>query len=110
MPRGPRLQWRARYGSVVAVSYDGGVTEGLNEAGLVMNGLFCNVTQYRTVADTAGADTPVMSLSMIVSYFLDNFATVAEVEAWLDDNDFAIAGSDFDGCLLYTSPSPRDRG
>lgn len=97
MPRGPRLQWRARYGSVVAVSYDGGVTEGLNEAGLVMNGLFCNVTQYRTVADTAGADTPVMSLSMIVSYFLDNFATVAEVEAWLDDNDFAIAGSDFDG-------------
>ncbi|MGM9846065.1 MAG: linear amide C-N hydrolase [Muribaculaceae bacterium] len=97
MPQGPRLQWQARYGSVLAVSYDGGVTEGLNEAGLVMNGLFCNATQYRRAADTDGADTPVMSLSLIVSFFLDNFATVAEVEAWLADNDFAIAGSDFDG-------------
>lgn len=96
MPDGPRLQWTSKYGSVVAVSYDGGVTEGMNEKGLVMNSLFCKVSEYRTPVE-GDSKTPVVSLSMIVSYFIDNFATVPEVATWLANNDFAIAGKTFDG-------------
>lgn len=96
MPEGPRYEWTSRYGSVLAVGYDGGVTEGMNERGLVMNGLFCKTGVYRTET-TAPAGTPVMSLAVLVSYFLDNFATVDEAYAWWSANDFAISGKTFDG-------------
>lgn len=95
MPDGPRFEWVSRYNSVLAVSYDSGVTEGMNQCGLVVNGLFCRGSSYRVAP--AGSDTPVMSLALFVSYFLDNFATVDEVEAFLDENDFGMEASDFDG-------------
>ena len=40
------ITWISRDGSVYAVGYDGGVTEGMNEKGLVINGLFCKGTVY----------------------------------------------------------------
>lgn len=95
MPDGPCYKWTSIYGSVVAVGYDGGITEGMNERGLVMNGLFCKGSVYTEAI--AGSDTPVMSLSMLVAYFLDNFATVDEVEQWLKMSNFAINGKTFDG-------------
>ena len=94
MPSGNTLHWESKYGSVLAVSYDGGVTEGMNEKGLVMNGLFCNGTIYRTSND---GKLPTISLAVFVSYFLDNFATVEEVKQWVDNNQFAIYGQTFDG-------------
>lgn len=96
MPSGPCLKWQSKYGSVIAVGYDGGVTEGMNEKGLTMNGLFCKGTIYHE-APAGDKTTPVVSLAMLVSYFLDNFATVDEVDAWLSANDFAIYGQTFDG-------------
>lgn len=96
MPEGPSYSWVSKYGSVLAVGYDGGVTEGMNEKGLVMNGLFCKTGAYRTER-IAPAGTPVMSLSVLISYFLDNFATVEEAYTWFKANDFAISGSTFDG-------------
>lgn len=95
MNKGPRFTWTSKYGSVLAVGYDGGVTEGMNECGLAVNGLFCKVSKYREAP--AGSDMPVMSLAVIVSYFLDNFATVEEVAQWLAANEFGIAGQTFDG-------------
>lgn len=100
MPSGPMLTWTSQYGSVVAVGYDGGVTEGMNEAGLVVNGLFCKGTIYKEAI--GNNNMPVMSLSMFVSYFLDNFATVGEVSAWLAENQFAIFGKTFDGGTVST--------
>ncbi len=94
MPKGPTLRWRSKYGTILAVSYDGGVTEGMNERGLVMNGLFCKGSVY---TESTTGDMPVMSLAVLVSYFLDNFATVSEVEQWLTTNKFAIFGQTFDG-------------
>ena len=94
-PSGARFQWTSKYGSVVAVGYDGGVTEGMNEKGLTVNGLFCKTAVYPSAPD--GSDVPKMSLAMFVSYFLDNFATVDEVDNWLNDNKFAIFGATFDG-------------
>lgn len=95
MPSGPRFTWTSKYGSVLAVGYDGGVTEGMNDRGLVANGLFCKVSTYREAPE--GSDMPVMSLAVIVSYFLDNFETVDEVENWLKTTEFGIAGKTFDG-------------
>lgn len=95
MPTGNMLKWVSKYGSVVAVGYDGGVTEGMNEKGLTVNGLFCKGSIYKE--STGDGDTPTMSLAMFVSYFLDNFATVDEAEAWLNANEFAIFGKTFDG-------------
>ena len=93
MPTEPCLKWVSKYGSAVAVSYDGGITEGMNEKGLVMNGLFCKGTVYRE----AVGNESVVSLAVIVSFFLDNFATVDEVETWLKANEFGIFGKTFDG-------------
>lgn len=93
---GERLTWTSRYGSVIAVSYDGGVTEGMNERGLSMAGLFCKTTIY-TDSATMTHNLPQMSLSMIVSYFIDNFATVEDVETWLRQNPFVISAQTFDG-------------
>lgn len=95
MPTGPRYKWTSKYASALAVGYDGGVTEGMNERGLVVNGLFCKVSKYREAPQ--GSDMPVMSLAVIVSYFLDNFETVDEVDKWLRTNEFGIAGKTFDG-------------
>lgn len=95
MPSGPRLTWTSKYGSVLAVGYDGGVTEGMNDRGLVVNGLFCKGSVYREAIE--GSNTPVMSLAVIVSYFLDNYETVDEVEAFLRTSDFGISGKTFDG-------------
>lgn len=109
MPSGKRLEWTSIYGSVVAASYDGGVTEGMNEAGLAMNGLFCKGSVYPT-GSPAGESLPVVSLSMLVSYFLDNFATVDEVAAWLDAHPFVINGQTFDGgtvSLLHFAVTDR---
>lgn len=89
------FRWTSKYGSALAVGYDGGVTEGMNDHGLCMNGLFCKVSEYREAV--AGEDIPVFSLAVIVEYFLDNFTTVDEVASWLADNDYAISGKTFDG-------------
>ena len=93
MPSGNTFHWKSKYGSVLAVSYDGGVTEGMNEKGLVMNALFCKGSIYR---QSMNGELRSMSLAVLVSYFLDNFSTVDEVHKWLQDNDFAIYGQNFD--------------
>ena len=38
------FSWTSKYGAIYAASYDGGITEGMNEKGLVINGLFCKGT------------------------------------------------------------------
>lgn len=97
---GAMYRWTSRYGSVLAVSYDGGATEGMNEAGLVMNGLFCRQSQYP--AAKPDSDTPVMSLAVIVSFFIDQYSTVAEVADWFASNGFGIAGATFDSGTVAT--------
>lgn len=101
MPDSPCLRWKSKYASVLAVGYDGGVTEGMNERGLVMNGLFCKGTVYRVAPDSTST-VPVVSLAMFVSWFLDNFSTVGEADEWLRTADFAIYGKTFDGGTVST--------
>lgn len=94
MNEGAMYKWTSKYGTVLAVSYDGGATEGMNNQGLVMNGLFCRQSQYP--AAKPGSDTPVMSLAVIISFFLDQYTTCDEVYEWFQNNKFGINGATFD--------------
>lgn len=88
------LEWTSRYGAVYAVGYDGGITEGMNEKGLVVNGLFCKGTVYE---NDSTKERPPMSLAMFVAWMLDLNATTPEVVASLREHNFNISGSTFDG-------------
>ena len=88
------IKWTSKYGAVYAVGYDGGITEGMNEKGLVVNGLFCKGTVYSN-PDTEGR--PPMSLAMFVGWLLDLNATTDECVAVLQKHDFNIGGATFDG-------------
>lgn len=98
-PSDNAIRWISRYGAVYAVGYDGGVTEGMNEKGLVINGLFCKGTVYEN-ADTEGR--PPMSLSVFVAWLLDMNATTEEAVAALKRRDFSISGATFDGGTVST--------
>lgn len=88
------VSWTSKYGAVYAVGYDGGITEGMNEKGLVINGLFCKGTVYDN-EDTR--NRPPMSLSMFVGWLLDMNATTDEVVEVLEKHDFTLSGATFDG-------------
>ena len=88
------VRWVSKYGAVYAVSYDGGVTEGMNEKGLVVNGLFCKGTVY---SNDSTANRAPMSLAMFPAWLLDNNATVDECVAVLEKHEFNISGATFDG-------------
>lgn len=88
------IKWTSKYGAVYAVGYDGGVTEGMNEKGLVINGLFCKGTVYDN-ADTQ--NRPPMSLAVFVAWLLDMNATTSEVVEVVKAHDFNISGATFDG-------------
>lgn len=87
------VTWTSKYGAVYAVGYDGGVTEGMNEKGLSVNGLFCKGTVYDN--DTT-ATRPPMSLAMFPAWLLDMNATTAEVIEVLRKHDFSLSGATFD--------------
>lgn len=88
------VSWVSRYGSVYAVGYDGGITEGMNEKGLVVSGLFCKGTVYN---DEKTCSRPQMSLSVFTAWLLDQFATTDEVTEALKNWNFDIQGATFDG-------------
>ena len=93
------INWTSKYGAVYAVGYDGGITEGMNEKGLSVNGLFCKGTIY---SDGNDGNKPAISLAMIVGWILDTCATTDEVESLLTNTEFRIEGATFDGGTVST--------
>lgn len=93
------IRWTSKYGSVYAVGYDGGITEGMNEKGLVVNGLFCKGTVYN---DSVSRKRDMMSLAVFVAWMTDQFATVGEVREALEKSNFDIQGATFDGGTVST--------
>ena len=88
------ITWTSKYGSVYAVSYDGGVTEGMNEKGLVVNGLFCKGTVYE---NDSTKNRPPMSLAVFPAWILDLCASTPEAVALVGAHGFNISGATFDG-------------
>lgn len=93
------VKWVSKYGAIYAVGYDGGVTEGMNEKGLVVNGLFCKGTVYE---NDSTKNLPPMSLAMFPAWLLDNCANTAEAVALLEKHDFNISGASFDNGTTST--------
>ena len=87
------LKWTSKYGAVYAVGYDGGVTEGMNEKGLVVSGLFCKGTVYN---DSTSTKPYTMSLAVFPAWLLDQCATVGEVRTMLENAQFDIQGATFE--------------
>lgn len=81
------ITWTSRFGSVVAVGYDMGVTEGMNQAGLCCNLLYLPGTTYSYEGDPRGYK---MSSSMWAQFVLDNFATTSEAVQALAQDKFRI--------------------
>lgn len=87
------VSWTSKYGAVYAVGYDGGVTEGMNEKGLVVNGLFCKGTVYD---NDSTINRPAMSMAMFVAWILDTCENVEDVTALLNEHNFSLGGATFD--------------
>ena len=70
------ITWVSKYGSVTAVSYDMGIGEGMNEAGLAVNVLYLPGSVYEL--PDGQEHRKKLSSSVWPQFFLDQFATVEE--------------------------------
>ncbi len=80
------LEWTSRYGSVVTSAFEIASTDGMNEKGLVANLLWLPETEY-PVRDK---NKPGLAITAWVQYMLDNFATVEEAVAYIDEDTFQV--------------------
>ncbi len=69
------VKWTSKYGSIVAFIWEGASADGMNEAGLCANLLYLAESDYGDRDNSLEG----ISVSIWAQYFLDNFATVAEV-------------------------------
>jgi len=82
------IAWTSQYGSVGTAVWDIGIADGINEEGLVANMLYLTESVYPTpVPNDSRAP---LSLSLWPQYMLDNFATVAEAVAVIEQEPFYI--------------------
>src|SRR5262249_22756146 len=72
------VKWTSKYGSLSISGYEAGIADGMNEKGLVMNGLYLSESDYGK-PDAR----PTMSIMAAGQYVLDMFGSVDEaVEAF----------------------------
>ncbi|WP_092802866.1 linear amide C-N hydrolase [Rhodococcus globerulus] len=83
---GGQLSWVARYGSVVAGAYDMMTVDGMNEVGLAGHILWLSESTY----GEHDKSKPALSMAVWMQYFLDNFATVDEAVAWIEDTSVQV--------------------
>ncbi len=75
------LTWTSKYGSVSAVAYGIAIRDGINEMGLNANLLYLAESEF----GDRDPYVPGMSVSIFAQWMLDNFATVDEIVAALED-------------------------
>ena len=73
---------------------------------LLMEGLAANTTYYLTFAGGGGSSNG----EFIAAIYFDEGGTVSQVDLSQYTIDSGVVDGDYLICLLYTSPSPRDRG
>jgi choloylglycine hydrolase len=79
------VQWTSKYGNVVMVGFDAGVSDGLNE-----HGLAAHLLTLVAVKHEPRDDRPELSDALWVQYVLDNFKTVKEVVQAHRDRKFRL--------------------
>ena len=83
---GKSWKWTSKHGSVITSIYDGGTADGMNEKGLVANLLYLAEAEYSPVNDTR----PAVVITAWAQYVLDNFATVQEAVAEMQEESFRM--------------------
>lgn len=87
------VKWTSKYGSVVASAYEVASTDGMNEKGLVANLLWLVESEY----PEWDHKKPGMAISVWTQYVLDNFATVKEAVAELQQEKFVMVTDNVPG-------------
>lgn len=81
------LTWTSKYGSVVTAFYGTASADGMNEKGLAGNMQYLTEADYGNPVETG---KPTISIGAWLQYFLDNYATVEEAVAAMQDPPFTI--------------------
>jgi penicillin V acylase-like amidase (Ntn superfamily) len=76
-----QLSWTSKHGSLVAACFDMISADGINEVGLAGHILWLAEAEYGPRDESR----PGLPLSLWLQYFLDNFETVAEAVAWVEE-------------------------
>lgn len=87
------IQWKSKYGSVIASGYDISTTDGMNDAGLVANLLWLVESTYPKY----DGQSPGLSIAAWAQYVLDNFATVQEAVDALKPEPFTLVSDNVPG-------------
>ncbi len=87
------IQWKSKYGSVIASGYDLSTTDGMNDAGLVANLLWLVESSYPKY----DGKSPGLSIAAWAQYVLDNFATVQEAVDTLKTEPFTLVSDNVPG-------------
>ncbi len=82
------MVWTSKYATVMAVGYNMGYSEGLNEKGLAANVLYLPGSVYSY--GPGKEHRKVMATSVWPQYVLDNFATVKEAVKSLSKDEFYL--------------------
>ncbi|MCW8128549.1 linear amide C-N hydrolase [Microbulbifer halophilus] len=80
------LTWQSKYASLVATAYDLATVDGLNEQGLAAHVLWLAESDYGE-RDTS---QPGLSISLWAQYFLDQFSTVADCVASMEEQPLQV--------------------
>jgi choloylglycine hydrolase len=80
------LSWKSKYGSIAAISYNMGISEGMNEMGLAANVLYLPGSVYELPHE----HRKVMSTSVWPLYILDNFSSVQDAVNALKEDKFYL--------------------
>ena len=87
------IQWKSRYGSVIASAFDIATTDGMNEKGLVANLLWLAEAKYPEFPGSRKG----LTAAAWAQYVLDNFATVEEAVKALRKEPFVVVSSNIPG-------------
>lgn len=80
------LQWKSKYGSIVATVFNVAATDGMNERGLAAHMLWLDEADFGARDESKKA----ISVAMWVQYMLDNFATVDEAVTFTQSSSTQI--------------------
>ncbi|WP_373493687.1 linear amide C-N hydrolase [Aquiflexum sp.] len=93
------VNWKSKYGSVVTSAFDISSTDGMNEKGLVANLLWLAESSYPEYNGKGKG----LSIAAWVQYMLDNFATVAEAVAAMENRDFDVVSANIPGTARFAT-------
>jgi len=88
------VEWTSKYGSVISSFYGAATVDGMNDKGLVANVLYLADADYGSPEGK-----PTLNIAAWAQYVLDNYATVAEAVAALQNEPFRIIAPTLPGGL-----------